>query len=85
MDTDKLTEMRLGDQAIRYDRKRTQHVYSGLDKGGADECGCIYCQNVAAQRDSASPDSFNIEGGKFTYGGWFYFIGEMIEAGENPT
>jgi len=106
VDIAKFTEMRVGDQAIRYDRNRTQHIYNGLEKGGADECGCVFCQNFAAQRDSPYPDSFKslldqfgidpakegevyelgpIEGGKFTYGGWFYFTGEMIEAGERNT
>ena len=106
MDTDKFTEMRVGDQAIRYDRNRTQHIYNGLKRGGADECGCMYCRNFAAQRDSAYPDPFKrlldelgidpakeaevyeigpIEGGRFTYGGWLCFIGEMIEAGEGNT
>jgi hypothetical protein len=97
------TEMQVGDQVIRYDRDRTQRVYSSLDKGDADECGCIYCQNFAAQRDSVYPESFKqlldqlgidpakegevyevgpADEGKFTYGGWFYFTGEMITAGE---
>ena len=31
-------EMQVGDQAIRYDRSRTQRVYSSLDRGDADEC-----------------------------------------------
>jgi hypothetical protein len=106
MDLDKLVEMRVGDQTIRCDRNRTQYVYSTIEKGGADECGCIYCQNFAAQRDSAYPDSFKllldrlgidpakegeayeigpIDGGKFSYGGWLYFTGEMIEAGTKNT
>lgn len=100
------TEMRVGDQAIRHDRDRTLRVYSGLENGVADECGCIYCQNFAAQRASAYPKSFRqlldqlgidpakegefyevgpAEGGKVTYQGWFYLIGEMIEPGEGNT
>ena len=98
------TEMQVGDQEIRHDRDRTQLVYSGIEKGDADECGCIYCRNFAAQRESAYPESFKrlldqlgidpakegevyeagpAEGGRFTYGGWFYFVGEMIEAGRS--
>ena len=50
--------MRVGDPAIRYDRRRTQHVYRGVKTGDADEYGCIYCRNFAAQRDSVYPDSF---------------------------
>jgi hypothetical protein len=94
------TQLRVGDQAIRYDRDRTRRVYTGLEKGDADECGCIYCQNFATQRDSAYPESFKqlldqlgidpskegevyeigpVAEGKSTYGGWFYFVGEMVE------
>lgn len=100
------TEMQIGDQLIRYDRTRTQRVYSSLEKGDADECGCIYCQNFAAQRDSVYPESFKhlldqlgidpakegevyevgpTDGGKRSYGGWFYFTGEMIATGEKNT
>ena len=95
--------MRMGDQAIRYDPDATERVYAGLERGHADKCGCIDCQNFVAQRDSAYPESFkrlldqlgidsSKEGevyamgpngkGKISYGGWFYFTGEMIEAGE---
>jgi hypothetical protein len=99
-------ELRLGDQTIRYDRDATQCVYAGLEQGNAEKCGCIDCQNFAAQRDSVYPESFKRlldqlgidlskegevyamgpnEAGKISYGGWFYFAGELIEAGENNT
>jgi hypothetical protein len=99
-------EITAGDQVIRYDRDRTQRVYAGVEKGDADVCGCLYCQNFAAQRASAFPETFkrlldqlgidpskegevyelgSTERGTFSYGGWFYFCGEMLEAGERNT
>ncbi|HLH02126.1 MAG TPA: hypothetical protein VKX25_05105 [Bryobacteraceae bacterium] len=99
-------ELQVGDQVIRYDRTRTQCVYSSLEKGDADECGCICCQNFAAQRDSVYPELFKrlldqlgidpakegevyemgpTDEGKYMYGGWFYFAGEMIAAGEKTS
>jgi hypothetical protein len=47
-----LTEMRIGDQTIRYDREATVAAYGGLAHGFAEECGSIFCQNFAAQRKS---------------------------------
>jgi hypothetical protein len=29
-------------------------------RGDADKCSCFYCENFAAQRDSAFPDSFRV-------------------------
>lgn len=52
------TELRIGDQVIRYDREKTQQAYNTFDKRFTDTCGCIDCQNFAAQRDSAFPESF---------------------------
>jgi hypothetical protein len=98
-----LTEMQIGDQTIRYDRDATAAVYNNLEHGFAEECGCIFCRNIAAQRDSVYPASFkallerlgidpNKEGEAFEYGpvgdgchlygGWFFFVGEMVTAGE---
>jgi hypothetical protein len=98
-----MTEMRIGDQTIRYDRDATGAVYGSLEDGFAEECGCIFCKNFAAQRNLVYPASFRalleqlgidpnkegeafeygpVEDGCHLYGGWFYFVGEMVTAGE---
>ena len=53
-----MTEMRIGDQTIRYDRDATVAAYRSLEQGFAEECGCIFCRNFAAQRAVAYPVSF---------------------------
>src|ERR1017187_10306563 len=53
-----MTEMRIGDQAIRFDRDATAVAYGSLENGFAERCGCIYCKNFAAHRDLAYPPSF---------------------------
>jgi hypothetical protein len=97
------TEIRIGDQTIRYDRDRTTAVYRTLERGSAEECGCLFCQNFFAQRNLVYPASFRalldqlgidpnkegevfeygpVEDGCRLYGGWFYFVGELVTAGE---
>ncbi len=101
-----MTEIRVGDQTIRYDREATTAVYGRLGHGFAEECGCIFCRNFAAQRDVVYPPSFRalieqlgidankegeafeygpVEAGCHLYGGWFYFVGEMVTAGERNS
>ena len=74
-----MTEMRIGDQTIRYSRQETAAVYATLKHGDTERCGCISCQNFALQRNVAYPDSFrslldelgidpNKEGEVFEYG-----------------
>jgi len=74
-----MTEMRIGDQAVRYDREATAAVYGKLEHGFAEECGCISCKNFAVQRSLIYPASFralleqlgidpNKEGEVFEYG-----------------
>ena len=53
-----MTEMRVGDQTIRYDRDATAAVYRPLEHGFAETCECIFRKNFAAQRNLISPDSF---------------------------
>ena len=98
-----MTEMRVGDQTIRYDRDATAAVYGSLEHGFAEKCSCIFCKNFASQRNLVYPASFRalleqlgidpnkegeafeygpVEDGCHLYGGWFYFIGEMVTAGE---
>jgi hypothetical protein len=101
-----MQEMRVGDQTIRYDRAATAAAYRTVKRGFAEECGCIFCKNFAAQRDLAYPTSFRaileqlgidpnkegeayvcrpIEDGYHSYGGWFYFVGEMVTWGERNS
>ncbi len=74
-----LTEMRIGDQVIRYDRDATAAAYGNREQGFAEACGCIFCRNFAAQRNLVYPPSFralleqlgidpNKEGEAFEYG-----------------
>jgi hypothetical protein len=98
-----MTEHRLGDQLVRYDRDATVAAYAALHHGDAERCGCSGCRNFIAAREQAFPEAFrsflaelgidpNKEGEAFDYGpveedvylygGWFYFVGEVVEAGE---
>ena len=98
-----VTEMRVGDQTIRYDREATAAIYASLRNGWAEDCGCAGCRNLAAQRGVIYPASFRelldqlgidpnkeaeavadgpLENGLHHYGGWFFFVGEMVTAGE---
>jgi len=99
-------QAQIGDQTIRYDRESTAAVYKTIERGDAEECGCIFCKNFALQRDRAYPASFKalleqlgidphkegevfecgpVTDGCHLYGGWFYFIGEMVAAGERTN
>ncbi len=99
-----MTEMRLSDQTVRYDREATSAVYETIEHGGAEECGCMFCKNFVVQRDLVYPGSFRVlleqlgidpnkegevfecgpvEDGRRLCGGWFYFVGEMVAAGEH--
>jgi hypothetical protein len=101
-----MTEMRIGDQTIRYDRDATAAVYRTINRGDAEECGCLFCENFAVQRDLVYPASFRAlleqvgidpakegevfeygpaQDGHYSYGGWFYFVREMVSAGEKNT
>jgi len=51
-------EAQVGDQTIRYDHGAIAAAYASLPHGDADECGCIFCKNFAAQRDVIYPASF---------------------------
>ena len=98
-----MTEMQVGDQTVRYDREATSAIYASLRNGWAEDCGCVGCRNLAAQRDVIYPASFRellhqlgidpnreaeaflngpLENGLYYYGGWFFFVGEMVTAGE---
>jgi hypothetical protein len=101
-----MTETQVGDQTIRYDREATAAIYGSLERGFAEECGCVFCRNFAAQRSLVYPASFRalleqlgiepskeaecfelgpVDGGFHLYGGWFYFVGEMVTWGERNS
>lgn len=97
-----MTELRIGDQLIRFDRDATVLAYSQIQQGDADRCSCSGCRNFSLLRKKAYPDVFEglletlgidrnkegeavhdgPKGNLHVYGGWFYFVGELIEAGE---
>lgn len=98
-----MTELRIGDQLIHFDRDATLAAYAQLQNGGADRCSCSGCRNFARLRDDVYPKSFRDllntlgidwqkEGeavhygpkatGRHLYGGWLYFVGQVIEPGE---
>ena len=101
-----MTELRIGDQLIRFDQEATVAAYSQIQHGDAERCACAGCRNFIASRALAFPDVFRtlladlgvnenkegetvhygpVEGNVHFYGGWFYFVGELIEAGERLT
>src|SRR5260370_28782889 len=74
-----------------------------MKNGWAEDCGCVGCRNLVAQRDVVYTAPFrellnqlgidpNKEGeavadgplknGLHHYGGWFFFVGEVVTAGE---
>ena len=53
-----MTELRVGDQIVRYDRAATAAIYSQRANGFAERHGCVSCRNFAAQRDVIYPASF---------------------------
>ena len=53
-----MEQLQLGDQTVLYDRERTEGAYAGMKSGDAERCGCSHCQNFAAQRSTAYPETF---------------------------
>ena len=101
-----MTELRIGDQLIRFDRDATIAAYAQMQCGGADRCSCSGCRNFARLRHDVYPEAFRDllntlgvdpkkegeavhygpkETGRHLYGGWFYFVGEVVEAGERSS
>jgi hypothetical protein len=56
----KMDQIQLGNQTIRFNRESTMGAYSAIEKGGAEKCGCTYCQNFAAQRAVIYPERFRL-------------------------
>lgn len=98
-----MTEVRIGDQIIRFDREATIAIYANEKNGWAEDCLCAGCQNLMAQREYAYPIPFldllnrlgiepakeaetvangPLESGLHQYEGRFFFVGEMVSAGE---
>jgi len=98
-----MIEMHLGDQIVLYDREATAAIYAGLKGGWADDCLCVGCRNLMAQRDVIYPSAFSelldrlgidpnkegeavadgpLKNGLHHYGGWFFFVGEMVTDGD---
>ena len=99
-----MTEMTIDDQTFRYDPEATGAIYARLRAGWAEDCGCVGCRNLLAQRDEVYPSAFRellqqlgidpnkeaeavaggpLENGLHHYGGWFFFVGEMVTAGDS--
>ena len=52
-------ELAVGPQKVRLDLKATHALYQQTIRApGAEDCGCIYCKNYAAQRDRIFPAEF---------------------------
>ena len=55
---------------IHYDDKLTKNIYSKIEKGGPETCGCEHCLNFIANRDQLYPNTvkeiFNILGIDYT-------------------
>ena len=91
---------------LRVDPEATRSAHEAMGRGGAESCGCIYCRNFAASRQSAYPpqalDIFarlgmrtdreteigapvRMPDGRWLYGGWFHFVGEIVGGPRLPT
>jgi hypothetical protein len=97
-----MTELRIGDQLIQFDREATVPACSKIERGDADRCSCSGCRNFALLRSKVHPEVFRVlletlgidpnkegeavhygpKGDLHSYGGWFYLVGKLIEAGE---
>lgn len=53
-----MTELRIGDQLIRFDREATASAYSQIKENMTDQCGCVECRNFAAQRNTIFTQGF---------------------------
>jgi hypothetical protein len=53
-----MTEMTIDDQTFRYDPEATAAIYARLRTGWAENCGCVGCRNLLAQRDEVYPSAF---------------------------
>ena len=99
-----MPEMTIDDQTFRYDPEATAAIYARVRSGWAEDCGCVACRNLLAQRDEVYPSAFRellqrlgcdpnkeaeasadgpVQNGRYHYGNWFFFVGEMVTAGDS--
>ena len=55
-----MEQIHLGDQIIRYDAQETRKAYAAMNSGSPERCGCVYCRNFVAQRDTIYPKKFRL-------------------------
>jgi hypothetical protein len=55
-----MTDLRLGDQLIQYDRNATVAAYSNVESGSAQRCGCDVCRNFLAQPELYPQDFLSL-------------------------
>ncbi len=75
-----MTELRVGDQTVRYDREATAAIYAGLKpsfRALLEQLG-VDPNNKEAEAFECIP----VESGCHLCGGWFYFVGEVVAWGE---
>ena len=53
-----MTEIRIGDQTIRFDHGATVASYEKIQQGEAESCGCKSCRNFLGQRATVFPPDF---------------------------
>jgi len=53
-----MTELRVGDQLVRFDREATITAYSAIAEGWAERCNCSGCRNFVVARGQAFPNDF---------------------------
>jgi|ERR1700694_3503281 len=53
-----MDQIQAGDQVVRFDTELTRQAYASLKDGDAERCGCVYCRNFAAQRETVYPEIF---------------------------
>jgi hypothetical protein len=99
-----MTEMTINDQTFRYDPEATAAINARLRTGRTENCGCVGCRNLLAQRDEVYPSAFRellqrlgidpnkeaeavadgpLDNGLHHYGGWFFFVGEIVTVGDS--
>src|SRR5260370_26561048 len=54
----RMTEMAVGEQTVCFDAEAAAEIYERLRNGWAEDCGCVGCRNLLAQRDQVYPTAF---------------------------
>ncbi|MBW8359734.1 MAG: hypothetical protein K0M63_08055 [Weeksellaceae bacterium] len=49
-------QVKYRDWELFSDRETTEQTYSEFENSGAESCGCDYCKNYIAQRETVFPD-----------------------------